>query len=70
MTPRSYRSRRATPSNCVSARALLPILVIASLLAGCDSAGAAANGSTGNLASQLSTFVVDFARQALAAWLL
>lgn len=53
-----------------SAHVFAALLSLASLLAGCDRATGAVDGSTDGLADQITIFVADFARQALAAWLL
>lgn len=53
-----------------SALVFAALLSVALLLTGCDGGGVAADGSTAGLANQITTFVADFARQALAAWLL
>ncbi|MBL8880898.1 MAG: hypothetical protein JNG88_17430 [Phycisphaerales bacterium] len=53
-----------------SAHVFAAFLTLALLFAGCDAVGEATDGSTAGLVDQLKTFVADFARQALAAWLL
>jgi hypothetical protein len=47
--------------------ALAPVALV---LLGCDGAPPAAEGSPATVVDQVVTFVEDFARQALAAWLL
>lgn len=71
MTSRPDHDRGCTAGTHSSARVFAAILTSALLLlAGCDGTGEAADGSTAGLADQITTFVADFARQALAAWLL
>lgn len=70
MTSRQDHDRRAAGLTHSSARVFAALLSLALLLAGCDVVGEATDGSTTGLADQITTFVADFARQALAAWLL
>ena len=50
--------------------ALLIALSPAFAVSGCDLQALADNAAAGSLADQFQTFVGDFARQVLAAWLL
>lgn len=70
MTSRPDRDRRAAVVGHSPVRVFAALLPLAFVLSGCDGAGGAADGSTAGLVDQFKTFVADFARQALAAWLL
>lgn len=70
MTSRLDHDRKSAAVMHLSARVIAAILSLPLLLAGCDGAGEAADGSAPGLTNQLAAFVADFARQTLAAWLL
>ncbi|TWT44483.1 hypothetical protein RAS1_08980 [Phycisphaerae bacterium RAS1] len=70
MTLQPNHDRRGVGLSHSSARVFAALLSLALLLAGCDVVRETTDGSTAGLVDQLKTFVADFARQALAAWLL
>lgn len=63
-------ARRDAGSRSALTRVAMALSPVALALLGCDGAPPAAEGSPASVVDQVVTFVEDFARQALAAWLL
>lgn len=70
MTLQLNEGRRVGGATHLSARIIAVFPSLALLLVGCDDAAHAADRSGISVADQITAFVADFAREALAAWLL
>lgn len=70
MTSQLHGNRRVGRASYSPARILVAFPSLVLLLAGCDGAVQASHDSATGLGDQLAAFVADFAREALAAWLL